>query len=146
VNVVHCLPFTGNEGAAAVLRLAASSANPVDLAAVSLRRAAGTAVTNGKQGSERIVAFGWRGTSIVKAIGGDRAADSLRDHFGDVDDPLALMDARFHAISHAHWRGRFRPLAVDAHMAPSTCCSGSRAGLGDPNGVQPLVDAHCGDT
>ena len=80
---------------------AATTANAVDLATVSFRRTAGTAVTHGEQRLER-VPFGWGRAVVVEALGGDRSTDPLRDHVGDVDDPLALVDARFDVIAHLH--------------------------------------------
>jgi hypothetical protein len=84
-------------------RSAAAAAHAVDLAAVSFRRAAGTAVTHGKRGLEGVVSFGWGRAVIVKALGSECGIDSLRDEFGDVDDPLALVDACFHVIARSHW-------------------------------------------
>ena len=79
------------------------TAEAVDLTAISFRRAAGTAVTHGERGLECVVSFGWGRAAIVKALGGGCGFNSLRDEFGDVDDPLALVDACFHVITHSHW-------------------------------------------
>jgi hypothetical protein len=122
-------------------RSAISAANAIDLSTVSLRRAARTTVSHGEQGLERVT-FGWRRAVIVEALGGDRRTDPLRDHLGDVDDPLALVDACFDVVAHLHRRGRFRRLAVDSHVATTTRGGGVRARPGDPHGVQPLVDAY----
>jgi hypothetical protein len=84
-------------------RSAAAAAHAVDPAAVSFRRAAGTAVTHGERGLECVVSLGWGRAAIVKALGGGCGVNSLRDEFGDVDDPLALVDACFHVITHSHW-------------------------------------------
>ena len=78
------------------------AAEAVDLTAVSFGRAAGTAVTHGEQGPER-VPFGWGRAAIVEALGGDRGTDPLRDHLGDVDDPLALIDASLDVVAHLQW-------------------------------------------
>jgi hypothetical protein len=82
---------------------AVAAAHAVDLTAVSFCRAAGTAVTHGERGLEGVVSFGWGRAAIVKALCGDCGANSLRDELGDVDDPLALVDACFHVITHSHW-------------------------------------------
>ncbi len=84
-------------------RSAATAAHAVDPAAVSFRRAASTAVTHGERGLECVVSFGWGRAAIVKALGGGCGVNSLRDEFGDVDDPLALIDACFNVITHSHW-------------------------------------------
>ena len=86
--------------------------------------------------------FGWRWAVIVVALGGDGGTDALGDDVGDVDDSFALVDPCFHVIAHLHGRRRFRRLAVDSHVATPTGRGGIGAGLGDPHGVQPLVDAH----
>ena len=121
---------------------AASATHAVDPTAISFRRAAGAAVTHGERGLECVVSFGWEWAVIVKALGGGCGVNSLRDQFGDVDDPLALVDTCFHVVTHSHWRGRFRCGAVDAHVSATTSRGGTRAGLGDPHGLQPLVDAY----
>jgi hypothetical protein len=79
-----------------------AAAHAVDLAAVSFRRAAGTAITHGERRLEGVVSFGWGRAAIIKALGGGCGIYSLRDEFGDVDDPLALVDACFHVITHNH--------------------------------------------
>ena len=79
--------------------LSGSSSKAVDLPAVALRRAAGSAVTDGEQRLKRVL-FRWWRTAIVKAFDGDRGADPLGDQLGHVDDPLALVDARLHVIAH----------------------------------------------
>ncbi len=76
-------------------------AHAVDLAAVSFRRATGTAVTHGDRGLKRVVLFRWGRAVIDKALGGGWGIDSLRDEFGDVEDPLALVDACVHVITHS---------------------------------------------
>jgi hypothetical protein len=81
---------------------AAAPAHAIDLTAVSFRRAAGTAVTHGERRLEGVVWFGWGRAAIVKALGGGRGINSLCDEFGDVDDPLALVDACSHVITHFH--------------------------------------------
>jgi hypothetical protein len=83
-------------------RSAAAAAHAVDLAAVSFRRAAGSAVTHGERLLEGVVSFGWGRAAIVKALGGGSGINSLRDQFGDVDDPHALVDACFHVITYSH--------------------------------------------
>jgi hypothetical protein len=40
---------------------------------------------------------------IVKALGGECGINSLRDEFGDVDDPLALVDACCDVVTQSHW-------------------------------------------
>ena len=82
-------------------RSAVPAAYAVDLTALTLGRAAGTAVTHGEQRPERI-SFGWGWAVIVEALGGDRCTDPLGDHLGDVDDPLALIDACLDVIAHLH--------------------------------------------
>ena len=72
-------------------RSAAAAAHAVDPTAVSFRRAAGTAVTDGERGLECVVSFGWGRAAIVKALGGGCGVNSLCDEFGDFDDPLALV-------------------------------------------------------
>jgi hypothetical protein len=119
-----------------------AAARPVDLAAVSFRGAAGTAVTHRERELEGVVSFGWGRAVIIKALGCDPGTNSLRDEFGDVDDSLALVDTCFHVITHSHWRGRSRRRAVDPHMSATTRRGSIRAGLGDPHGLQPLVDAY----
>jgi hypothetical protein len=79
----------------------ASPANAVDLTAVSLRRAAGTAVPDGEHGSVRI-RFGRGRAVIVEALDGDRRPDPLGDDPRDVDDPLALVDPCFHVVTDSH--------------------------------------------
>jgi hypothetical protein len=79
---------------------------------------------------------------IIKALGGRCGINSLGDEFGDVDDPLELVDARLHVITNSHWRRRPRDRAVDSHVSSTTGRGGTRAGLGDPHGLQPLVDAY----
>ena len=83
-------------------RSVATAAHAVDLTTVSLRRAPGTAVTHGDRGLEDVVTVGWRRAVILEALGGGRGSDSLRDEFGHVDDPLALVDTRFDMITHSH--------------------------------------------
>jgi hypothetical protein len=39
---------------------------------------------------------------IVKALAGNRSTDPFRDHPGDVDDPLALIDACLHVVAHPY--------------------------------------------
>ena len=119
----------------------ASAANAVDLATVSFRRSAGAAIAHGEQGL-KLVALGRRWTAIVETLNGDRGTNPLGDHPGDVDDPLALVDARFDVIADPHRRRWFRRGTVDRHMPTTTGGGGVRTGLGDPHGVQPLVDAH----
>jgi hypothetical protein len=80
-----------------------TAAYAVDLTAVSLRRAAGTAITRRERGLEGVVSFGWGRAAIVKALGGGCGINSLRDEFGDVDDSLSLVDACFDVIAHSHW-------------------------------------------
>ena len=82
-------------------RSPATAAHPVDLTTVSFRRAAGTSITH-CNGLERVVAFGWRRAVILEALGRGCGIDSLRDEFGDIDDPLALVDARFDMITRSH--------------------------------------------
>jgi hypothetical protein len=81
---------------------APAAAYAVDLTAVSFGRAAGAAVTYGEWGLEGVVSFGWRRAAIVEALGGGCGINSLRDEPGDVDDPLALVDAGFHVITDPH--------------------------------------------
>ncbi len=76
-------------------------AHAVDLAAVSFRWATSTAVTHGERGLERVVLFRWGQAVVDKALGGGCGINSLRDEFGDVEDPLALVDACFHVITHS---------------------------------------------
>jgi hypothetical protein len=78
------------------------AAHTVDLAAVSFRRTAGTAVTHGDRGLEAVVAFGWGRAAIIKTLGGSCDINSLRDEFDDVDDPLTLVDACFDVITRSH--------------------------------------------
>jgi hypothetical protein len=80
-------------------RSARSASKPIDLAAVALRWAASATITHGEQRPKRVV-LGWRRTVIVKARAGDRSTDPFRDHHGDVDDPLALIDASLHVVAH----------------------------------------------
>ena len=79
-----------------------ATAYAVDLAAVSFRRATGTAVPHGDRWLEGVVSFRRGRAQIDEALCGDRATNSFRDEFGDVDDPLALVDACFHVITHPH--------------------------------------------
>ena len=80
-------------------RLAIGS-KPIDLAAVALGRAARPTVTYGEQRAKRVL-LRWRRTVIVKALAGDRSTDALRDHRGDIDDPLALVDACLDVVAHS---------------------------------------------
>jgi len=70
----------------------------VDLAPVSLRRSTGAAVTHSEQWLNDVEPFR-RWAVVVEALGGDRCSDSSRDHLGDVDDALPLVDPRFHVIA-----------------------------------------------
>ena len=79
--------------------LSGPSSKAVDLPAVALRRAAGSAVADGEQRAKRVL-FRWWRTAIVKAVDGDRSTDPLRDQLGHVDDPLTLIDAYLHVIAH----------------------------------------------
>jgi hypothetical protein len=79
--------------------LSGPSSKAVDLPAVALRRAAGSAVTDGEQRAKRVLVRWWR-TAIVKAVDGDHSTHPLRDQLGHVDDPLALVDACLHVIAH----------------------------------------------
>jgi hypothetical protein len=123
-------------------RSAVAAAHSVDLAAVSFGRPASAAVTNGERRLEDVVSFGWGRAVIVKAPGGGCGIHSLRNECRDVDDPHALVDAGFHVIAHSHWRGRSRRRAVDAHMSAAAGRGCTRAGLGDPHGMQPQVDSY----
>jgi hypothetical protein len=40
---------------------------------------------------------------ILEAVGSGCCVDSLGDECDDIDDPLALIDAGFHVITHSHW-------------------------------------------
>ena len=77
-------------------------AHAVDLAPVSFRRATGTPVTHGDRGIERVVLLRWGRAVIDEALSGSCGINSLRDELGDVEDPLALVDACFHVITHSH--------------------------------------------
>ena len=81
-------------------RSARSASKPIDLAAVALCWAASPTITHGEQRPKRVL-LGWRRTVIVKALAGDRSTDPFRDHHGDVDDPLALVDACLHVVAHS---------------------------------------------
>jgi hypothetical protein len=122
--------------------LASAAAHAVDLTAVSLRRAAGAAVTHSEWWLEDGIVFGREWAVIVKALSGGGGIDSLDDESGDVDDPLALVHACLDVIADSYLRGRSRCRAVDAHMPATAGPSGTRTRLGDPHGLQPLVDAH----
>ena len=91
--------FTRAAGAYVTNRSAGSASKPIDLAAVALCRAASATVTHGEQRAKRVV-LRWRRTVILKALAGDCRTDPLRDQHGDVDDPLALVDARLHVVAH----------------------------------------------
>ena len=84
-------------------RSAAAATHAVDPTAVSFRWAAGTAVTHGERGLEAVVSFGWGRAAIIEAFGGGCGINSLRNECGDVDDPLALVEACFHVITHPDW-------------------------------------------
>ena len=107
----------------------------VDLAAVSFRRAPGTAVTNGERLMKDVVVLGREWAVVVKAQCSGCGVNSLGDESGDIDDPLTLVDASLDVITHSHWRRRSGRRAVDAHV-PATAGRGcTRSGLGDPHGL-----------
>jgi hypothetical protein len=119
-----------------------AAAHAVGRSAVAFRRAPGSAVSHGERELEGVVSFGRERAVIVKALGGSRSINSLRDQFGDVDDPLALIDARLHVITHSHRGRRSCRGAIDPHKSAATSRGSARAGLDDPHGLQPLVDAY----
>ena len=81
-------------------RSSGAASKPVGLAAVALGRAPGPRVALGEQRAKRVL-LRWRRTVIVKALAGDRSTDALRDHRGDIDDPLALVDACLDVVAHS---------------------------------------------
>jgi hypothetical protein len=93
-------PLGPATGAHVTDRSAGSTSKPIDLAAVALCRAASPTVTHGEQRAKGVVPR-WRRTVIVKALAGDRSTDPLRDQYGDVYDPLALVDACLHVVAHS---------------------------------------------
>jgi hypothetical protein len=121
--------------------LSGSSSKAVDLPAVALRRAAGSAVTDGEQWAKRIL-FRWWRTAIVKAVDGERSTDPLGDQLSHVDDPLALVDACLDVIAHLDRGGWFRCRVVDPHMTATAGRGCIRPGLRDSDGSQPLVNTH----
>jgi hypothetical protein len=79
---------------------------------------------------------------IVEARSRSCGINSLRYEVGDIDDPLALVDASLDVITHSHWRRRSGRRAIDTDVPATTSRGGTRTGLSDPHGLQPLVDAH----
>jgi hypothetical protein len=76
-----------------------AAAHLVDLASISLRRAARAAVASGEQWLDVVLSFGWRRAVILEAFGGANGIDSLDDQPRDVDDSLSLIDACFHVVT-----------------------------------------------
>jgi len=75
------------------------------------------------------------------ALDGDRGSDPLREKTVDDQDPPPLVEVRLDTIAELHGRGRLDRRAVDVDVPAAACRRGLGARLGQPDGVQPLVDA-----
>ena len=97
----RCVDDSGDLGAVAVGSGSdrSAAAHAVDLSPISLRRAACSTVTHGERRLVGVVAFGWDWAVILEALGGGDGIDSLGDERGDIDDPLASVDASLDMIA-----------------------------------------------
>ena len=75
------------------------------------------------------------------ALDGNGSADALLEEPLDDHDPPPLVQVRLDAITELNRRGRLDRLAVDVDVAAATRCRSLGSCLGEPDGVQPLVDA-----
>lgn len=75
------------------------------------------------------------------ALDSDRSTHPLREQPLDDHDPSPLVQVRLDTIAELHRRCRLDRLAVDVDVPAAACGRGVGARLGEPNGVQPLIDA-----
>jgi hypothetical protein len=118
-------------------RSAVSAAHAVDLTSVALRRTTGATVTCAEQRLEAGLSFGRWWTAILEALDRERGTNSFRDEFGDVENPLALIDASLDEITQPHWCRWLSGGTVDPDVPSSTGRGSTLAGLGDPHRCQP---------
>lgn len=75
------------------------------------------------------------------ALPGDGGADPLLQELLDDHDPPPLVQVRLDAITELDRGGRLDRLAVDVDVSGAARRRSLGSRLGEPDGVQPLVDA-----
>src|SRR5690606_22453475 len=120
-------------------RSAPAPAQPVELATLPLRGAAGAALPGEDRG-----ALGRRHRrGVVDHAGrGHRRAHALVDDPGDLEHPGPAVDVGLDPVADPHGRRRLGRHAVDPHVPAAARLGGQAPGLVQPHGPQPLVDAR----
>lgn len=75
------------------------------------------------------------------AVGRGTGTHSLRDDLADLDDPLTAVQAGDHLVADGDGGGWLRRAPVDLDVATPDRGGSVGACLGEPDGVQPLIDA-----
>lgn len=111
----------------------------VELAAIPLRRPAGTGIS--EERLDKRFALGRRWAVVDKAIGGDRGTNSLFDDPGDLDIALESVDTGRDAISDPHGVGGLCLAAIDFDVSAVAGIGGVGASLEQADRPQPFVHA-----
>lgn len=83
------------------------------------------------------------GRAVVDIAGdGDRRSDTRFDRPNDLDDPVAIGDARVDPVARADLGRRFRRRSVHADVAALAQLRRKRAGLHEAHSAEPAIDSR----